>query len=246
MNQLPTPITRTDFEQWVAHACNKVNTPSVRKVAKIAGVSKSRLSYQLTANQIDSHIIIEVSRGLHRQPLKDLSLFSGYQSLAEKPRTPKTEELLTLVSNRDIYAEISRRLGLEPAAKKLDTTTKSQTWHAWFKQAVPKASYAELKELTGVSQAMIARNHSAGNWSIEQILSMASHYNFSPHLGLVAAGKITFGEAGYPDTLAERTLSAASAEQLQFRLEKIATSLAQDIEDYTERELTHAVVEYLA
>lgn len=246
MNQLPAPITRTDFEQWVARAFNEVKTPSVRKIAKTAGISKSRLSYQLTANQIDSHIIIEISRGLHRHPLIDLSLFNGYQRLAEKPKTPNTEELLALISNRDIYAEIARRLGLEPATKKLDATTKSQTWHAWFKQAAPKASYADLKELTGISQAMIARNHNAGNWSIEQILSMADRYNINPHLGLVAAGKITFSEAGYSDTLAEHTLSEATAEQLQLRLEKISTSLAQNIEDHAERELTHAVVEYLA
>ena len=107
MYELPQTIERNSFEQWVSSALNTPKIPSVRKVAKIGGISKSTLSYQLTANAIDPRIVIAVSRGQDLNPLQQLGTFPGYESLKNKPQSLNIPEVLSLIHDRDVYAEIA-------------------------------------------------------------------------------------------------------------------------------------------
>lgn len=246
MHEIPQAIDRATFEQWVTNAFKTSNTPSVRKVAKIGGISKSTLSYQLTTNAIDPRNIIAIARGQSLNPLHQLCTFAGYESLKNKPKPLNVPEVLSLIHNRDIYAEIARRFHLGIEEKKLDPVAKENTWYSWFKTAAPNATYANLKEITGISQSMVTRNHQAANWSIEQLIAISHALNLSPHIALVASGNLTLREAGYSATTKEQALAAATNQELQSRLEKIAPNLAQNLEQHLESEITHAIVEHLA
>ncbi|MEV7801172.1 hypothetical protein AB0O14_18980 [Microbacterium foliorum] len=246
MEQLPTIITRASFEAWVASIFNDLKTPSLRKIAKIANISKSRLSYQLTADSVDPRIVISVARELELSPLVELSKFPGYESLGGKVAEAKPSEVLAFISHRDIYAEIGRRLRLDIKPKDLDVLPPAEIWYSWFKIVAPSATQSEIKEITGASVSMISRNHQAASWDIGQILIIAKSLGISPQMSLAASGNLTLSEAGFSPMLREQALKAATDLELQARLEKIASSLASDIGSRNESELAHAIVEHLA
>lgn len=220
-------ITRSDFEQWAQATLGTPKTPSLRTLAKISGISKSTLSYQLNTGTIPATTIIKISRGIGSSPLKDLTTFEGFEKLLDTA-TPTTAEILALISPRDLLLEAARRLGAQYTGWHIDRFTPGKTyWSQWFKAAAPDATYAALKELIGISETQIAKNHREAGWSVEHLVLMSRTFNFNAAVALVVSGNLTFQEVGLPPTIRETALADASDEELQLRIEKIATSLAE-------------------
>lgn len=221
-------ISRSQFEQWATVALGTAKTPSVRALAKVSGISKSTLSYQLNADAIPASSVIQISRGLGASPLDDLATFPGFESLLETAKEPTTAELLTLISPRDLLLEAARRLGTHYTNWQLDTFTPGKTyWGAWFKTAAPRATYAALRDLIGISETQIAKNHKEAAWSVEHLALMSQNFAFSAQMALVVSGSLTFHEVGLSPDIREAALADASDEDLQFRIEKLAASLAE-------------------
>ncbi|WP_237218706.1 hypothetical protein [Rothia nasimurium] len=221
-------ISRSQFEQWATAALRTSKVPSVRALAKVSGISKSTLSYQLNADAIPASSVIQVSRGIGGSPLADLGSFPGFEQLLEPVQAPSTAELLALVSPRDLLLEAARRLGTEFAHWQMDEFTPGKTyWSPWFKTAAPRATYSAVRELIGISETQIAKNHKEGNWSVEHLALMSQAFDFNALMALVVSGNLTFQEVDLSPTIRQQALADASDEDLQFRIEKLVPSLAE-------------------
>lgn len=240
---LPSPISRASFERWAQVAFGETKSPSIRKIAKIGGISKSRLSYQLNADTVDPRIIIAISRGLSLNPKEQLSLFTGYEQLVKPPAIPTAEEILALVSFRDLLTAITHRLGIHTIPKDLDMPPSSSTWSSWFKAAASGITYAQIREATGLSQTMISKYQQSAGWGIEEIIQISQAFGLNLHMALVAAGDLTLNESGLPPLLREKILKSASDETLQDQLEKRASSLVQIIRNQNEEDLENELRE---
>lgn len=239
-------ITRSQFEHWAQAVFLTSKTPSVRALAKASGISKSTISYQLNADSIPASSIVKISRGLNRSPLEDLATFQGLETLAAPSTLPTTAELLTLISPRDILLETARRLGVSYTNWQIDHfIPHADCWAAWFKTAAPAATYAAIRELIGISDTQIAKNHKEGNWSIEHIALMSQKFSFNPQLALVVSGSLNFREAGLSPTIRQEALAAATDEELQHRNESLAPSLADRMNRSIESEPKHVILDVL-
>lgn len=239
-------ITRSQFEYWAQAALQTAKPPSVRALAKVSGISKSTLSYQLNADSIPAASIIKISRGIGSSPLQDLASFPGYENLLISNVSPSRQELLALISPRDILLETARRLGVRYTHWDIDDfKAGKEYWGPWFKTAAPTATYSALRDLVGISDTQIAKNHKEASWSIEHMALMSQKFHFSIQLALAVSGSLSFREAELSPNIRQDALASATDEELQHRNELLATSLAEKMNKPTESEPKHVVLDLL-
>lgn len=242
----PVTITRSEFEWWAQDAMGLRKPPSVRALAKVSGISKSTLSYQLNAGSVPAASVIKISRGLGNSPLEDLASFAGFEGLQLPAAPPTQAELLTLISPRDILLESARRLGVQIDSWQIDDFLPGKSvWSPWFKTVAPKATYAAVKGLVGISETQIANNHRESSWSVEQLALMGQEFDFSIPMALVVSGNLNFCEVGLSPNIRQAALVEASDEELQARSEKVTASLAETIRKSVEDRPKHVILEYL-
>mgnify|MGYP006919499868 FL=1 len=168
-------ITRSAFESWSQRAFGLSKPPASRVIAQTSHISKSTVAKQLKSDNVDARFVIDLARGLGREPLRELSRFSGYEMLQEPVEIPSIEEQLAVVSYPDLLKEILRRFRWSPEVRESIYPLGFQTWHAWFKVAAPQATLATCEEILGLTAASVSRNHRRGNWSIAQVLAIAAN-----------------------------------------------------------------------
>lgn len=192
------------------------------------GFAKSTVAKQLKADDVDPRFIVGISRERDLQPLNELSKFSGYEILRNRPTTPSVEECLTLVGLPDLLVQVTKRFHWKfQKVTSYEYPIAVQTWQPWFKLVAPQATLATCQDVLGLSAAAVSRNHSRANWNIAQVLTMAEAFNFSPQMALVACGILTPYEAGFAYTLREDAVEAATDEQLQVQVIQLAPRIAE-------------------
>lgn len=168
-------ITRSSFEDWAQRVFGLSKPPTSRDIAQISQISKSTVAKQLKSDDVDARFVIDLSRGLGREPLHELSRFSGYEMLQKPVELPSAEEQLAIVSFPDLLTEILKRFRWNPDIQESTYPLGIQTWQAWFKVAAPQATLATCEEILGLTAASVSRNHRRGNWSIAQVLAIAAN-----------------------------------------------------------------------
>lgn len=218
-------ITRAAFEDWAQSAFGLSKPPTGRAIAQTAQISKSTVAKQLKSDDVDARFVIDLARGLGREPLDELSRFGGYELLKARVEIPSIEEQLTVVSFPDLLTEILRRFRWSPQVEESIYPLGFQTWNAWFSVVAPHATLASFEEILGLTVASISRNHRRGNWSVAQVLAISTSLNLNPHMALVASAHLSLEEAGLPATMRKDAIRQATDEQLQTQLSYLAPHL---------------------
>jgi len=227
-------ITRAAFEDWAQSAFGLSKPPTGRAIAQTAQISKSTVAKQLKSDDVDARFVIDLARGLGREPLFELSRFSGYELLKARVEMPPIEEQLTVVSFPDLLTEILRRFRWNPQVEETIYPLGFQTWNAWFSVVAPHATLASCQEILGLTVASISRNHRRGTWSVAQVLALSASLNLNPHMALVASAHLTPEEAGFPPTMRKDSIRQATDGQLQTQLGYLAPRMVENLQHQSE------------
>lgn len=228
-------ISRVEFEHWAQKVFNLPKTPSVRAIAKVSGISKSTISYQMNSDALAASSVIKISRGLGLSPLDELLDFQGFSFIKGVSSSPSLNDLLMVVPHQNIFVEAARRLGFSiPGWEVTESSLSSENWISWFKSAAPDVTYSDIKKVTGLSEAQIGKNQRSASWDIESISLMGSVFSFNIPFSLGVCGHLSLNEIGIHDQDLKYALVNSSNDEIIQRIKQILphfSDLAENSKD---------------
>lgn len=226
-------ISRAEFEQWAQRVFVLPKTPSMRAIAKVSGISKSTISYQMNSDAVAAISIVKISRGLGLSPLEELLGFKGFSFVKDTPSMVKRSDLLMLASYQSIFGEAARRLGASVAEEeKDDFSMGSERWVSWFKGVVPQVTYLDISKVTGLSEAQVGNNQRGASWDIENLFLMGSVFSFDIPFSLVLCGYLSLSEIGIFDRDVRCALAESGNDEIAGRIGQILPYFSDLMEEY--------------
>lgn len=240
-------ISKNEFENWLIKIFDTNKPPSLRKVASCGALSKSTLAYQLKNDAVDPTAVLAIARGMGRNPVKELSGFTQFNSLAQTAHLAAADtEILYALAVPDILREILRRYSVPVAPFSLAPVSPAQVWGRWFRACAPHVSGKDIQQVTGISQNSVSRNQQLGGWRIEHIFTLSKRFGLHLPIALITGGFISWAEAGYTEQILEERVVNFSTELLAECLSSVASKLPRDIALDQDHRVRNIAVEYLA
>lgn len=208
-------IPQEDFFAWAesAYLSTGHRRFSMRILSVLTGHSQPRISMQKGRGYIDSYLVVAFSRGLGLDPLEQLLKFPYYQRLLRQD-APATEEILALVSTRELAQELRYRLGAADRPEEpLMTQEEPLGFLRWYAAATQRGTGDEIAKQVGISASVLSSRNSRNSWSMEELHDLCEAGDLNYRVALVAARHLTLEEAGFPADLRERTLESADHDQ---------------------------------
>lgn len=229
-------ISRAEFEQWAQRTFALPKTPSIRTIAKVSGISKSTISYQMNSDAVAASSVVKISRGLGLAPLEELFGFRGFSFAKETPSLITRRDLLMLSSYQSIFVEAARRLGASVGAWAADDfSLGSEQWISWFKAVAPQVTYADMSKVTGLSEAQVGNNQRGASWDIENLFLMGSVFSFDIPFSLVLCGYLSLSEIGIFDRDVRFALAESRDDEVMGRIGQVLPHFSELVEESKNR-----------
>ncbi|MGJ9374377.1 hypothetical protein [Nesterenkonia sp. CF4.4] len=207
-------IPQDEFLSWAESAYLSTGQQrfSMKILSRLTGYSQARLSMQKGRGYIESVVVIAFSRGLGLDPVKQLLTFPYFGRLL-RTETPSQEEVLALVSTKDLARELHFRLGAPSRGDQpLSAADENLGFLRWYDAAVKRGEGVNIAAAMTISAPVLSSRNIRNSWSMGELHDMCEAGDLNYRVSLVAAGHITLEEAGYESDLRERTLENVADE----------------------------------
>lgn len=208
-------IPQDEFFSWAESAYLSTGQQrfSMKILSRLTGYSQARLSMQKGRGYVESFVVIAFSRGLGLDPVQQLLAFPYFGRLL-RTDTPSQEEILALVSTKDLARELHYRLGApDRGGQPLSGTDENLGFLRWYDAAVKHGEGVNIAAEMDITSTVLSSRNIRNTWSIGELHDMCEAGDLNYRVSLVAAGHITLEEAGYESDLRERTLESVSDER---------------------------------
>lgn len=206
---------------WAISSLTGGHDVSWATLAKKADIPTGTLTMQCAKNNIDAKIIINLSRKYKKDPLKELSKFSGYESLVLNYPQPSTRELLTQIPLNYIFSEITARLKESDRSEiLLKEWGGDRAFAAWI--GLTGYDYGStIRKVLNISEQSASRKVNMAQFKVDQIIPVSESLGVNPKMALLILGYISEAEAGIYPLAREKALLGASNDDLVDHIDHI-------------------------
>lgn len=205
-------IPQEEFLAWAesAYLTSGQQRFSMKILSRLTGYSQARLSMQKGRGYIESVLVIDFSRGLGLDPVQQLLTFPYFGRLL-RTDTPSQEEILSLVSTKDLLLEMRYRVGApDRGDQPLSGPDETLGFLRWYDAAVKRGEGVNIAATLNISSPVLSSRNIRNAWSMGELHDMCEAGDLNYRVSLVAAGYLTLEEAGYESDLRERTLESVA------------------------------------
>ena len=230
-------VPAKDFLHWLDDVAGSTSRAAV---CRAAGIKRSTLSQQLVRGRVTVTTVVAVSRSLRLPVVESLSTFAQYRDLAGGIRQPSDAELISQVSDMDLLRELLNRSGAadngtEPVPVGLSPMPHRASVRTWLDAVGPSDLRQQVARDAGIAPQNLSAQITGNRLTAGLAIRSAQLAGVGLTNGLVAAGFLTPGEAGWVPgsrtAALRRTPNSALVSLAAERLEALSRTLRRVEQD---------------